>query len=81
MSIGNLFEAKNIDFLSMVNMTLQAEFLLKADVDYIVLDNKVRIIDVSTGRVTANKKYPDLLHASVEAKEGLPLRSYIYIII
>lgn len=73
LSIRNLFEAKNIDILSMVNMALQAKFLLKSGVDYIISENKVRIIDDATGRTAANKKYPDLLHASVEAKEGLPL--------
>lgn len=71
--IDNLFEVKNIDILSMINMALQAKFLLKSGIDYIISENKVCIIDESTGRAAVNKKYPDLLHASVEVKEGVPL--------
>lgn len=72
-SIDNLFEEKNIDILSMVNMALQAKFLLRQGVDYIISDSKVGVIDESTGRVIENKRYPDLLHTSVEIKEGLQI--------
>jgi len=73
LSLDNLYDEHNIELLSMVNMALQAHFLLKRDLDYIVQDDKVRIVDRNTGRIAVSKKYPDLLHASVEAKEKLPL--------
>ena len=73
LNIRNLYQVENIEVLSIMNMALQAQFLLKRDVDYIIADNKIRIIDESTGRYTMSKKYPDLLHASVEVKEELPL--------
>ncbi len=73
LSLNNLYEDRNLELLSMVNMALQAGFLLKKDLDYIVADRKIRIIDSSTGRISRGKKYPDLLHAALEAKEDLPL--------
>lgn len=73
LALENLYEEQNIDLLSMVNMALQARFLLKRDLDYIIKDHQIHIIDASTGRISKNKKYPDLLHASLEAKEGLSL--------
>lgn len=73
LGIANLYEERNVEILSMINMALQAQYLLKRDIDYVVTDSKVRIIDETTGRTAKNKKYPDLLHASVESKEALPL--------
>ena len=73
LAVENLYEERNVDILSMVNIALQAQYLLKQDVDYVITDRKVRIIDETTGRAAGNRKYPDLLHACVEAKEGLPL--------
>lgn len=73
LNVGNLYAEQNIELLSMVNMALQAKFLLKRDLDYIVKDNHIRIVDEATGRTAMGKKYPDLLHASIEVKEELSL--------
>ena len=52
-------------------MALYAEALLRRDVDYIVRDGKVQLINASRGRVARLQRWPDGLHAAVEAKEGL----------
>ena len=71
LGLDNLFKGKDIDVLAKVNVILQAEFLLKKDVDYIVKNDEILLVDEFTGRVMKNRQWPDGLHAAVELKEGL----------
>lgn len=68
---GNLYAPKNLRLLTRLNCALYAEALIKRDKDYIVKDNKIKLVDEFTGRVAANRRWPESLHAAVEAKEGL----------
>lgn len=68
---GNLHDPENLVTLSRLHHALHAEVLLHRDVDYIVRNGKVEIIDEFTGRVAANRRWPEGLHAAVEAKESL----------
>jgi len=56
-----------------LHQALHAEYLLERDVDYIVRDGRVAIVDEFTGRVVADRHWPDGLQAAVEAKEKLRL--------
>ena len=47
--------------------------MLSRDKDYIVKDSAVQLVEETTGRVILNKRYTELLHRAVEAKEGLKL--------
>jgi len=78
--VQNLYEAENLSLLSMVNAALQAQFLLVRDKDYLVKEDSIQIIDELTGRVSENRRYPDILHSAVEAKEHLggSISSLIY---
>jgi preprotein translocase subunit SecA len=67
----NLYDTEHISELSSVNVALHAHALLKRDVDYIVRGGKVELIDEMRGRVAQRRRWPDGLHAAVEAKEGL----------
>jgi len=71
LNIKNLYEAENLSLLSMVNAALEAEFLLICDKDYLVKEDCIQIIDEFTGRLSENRRYPDILHSAVEAKEHL----------
>lgn len=71
LGLDNLFKGKDIDVLAKVNVILQAEFLLKKDVDYIVKNEEILLVDEFTGRVMKSRQWPDGLHAAVELKEGL----------
>ncbi len=71
LGVGNLYEAQNFDTLTKVNVMLQAVFLLKKDIDYIVRNNEVLLIDEFTGRIMKDRQWPDGLQAAVEIKEGL----------
>ncbi len=67
----DLYAGPHLAALTRVNVALHAEALLRRDVDYIVRDGKVELINASRGRVAMLQRWPDGLHAAVEAKEGL----------
>jgi preprotein translocase subunit SecA len=67
----NLYTAEHADELSRLNVALHAHALLQRDVDYIVRDGAVHLINESRGRVAQRQRWPDGLHAAVEAKEDL----------
>ena len=67
----NLYAEQNLDILTQLNVALHARALLQRDVDYIVRDDRIQLISVSRGRVARRQRWPDGLHAAVEAKEGL----------
>jgi preprotein translocase subunit SecA len=67
----DLYTEPHLATLTRVNVALYAEALLQRDVDYIVRDGKVQLINASRGRVARLQRWPDGLHAAVEAKEGL----------
>lgn len=69
--LSNLYGAENLELLAKVNVILQAQFLLKRDVDYIVRNEEVQLVDEFTGRIVKNREWPDGLQAAVEIKEGI----------
>lgn len=75
MKIGNLFDVRNIEVLHHVNQSLKAHALFHRDVDYVVKDGKVIIVDEFTGRLKEGSRWSDGLHQSVEAKEGVEVKS------
>jgi preprotein translocase subunit SecA len=67
----DLYTAEHVEELTRLNVALHAHALLQRDVDYIVRDGAVHLISESRGRVARRQRWPDGLHAAVEAKEGL----------
>ena len=67
----DLYAADQLDVLTRLNLALHAEMLLRRDVDYIVRDGRIHLISNTRGRVARLQRWPDGLHAAVEAKEGL----------
>jgi preprotein translocase subunit SecA len=56
--------------LAQLYHALHAKHLLKIDKDYVVRNGNIEIVDELTGRVAENRRWPDGLHAAVEAKEN-----------
>ncbi len=69
--VDNIYDEENNDILTKIGDCLEALYVLKEDVDYIVKDNQVCIIDKFTGRVSEERHFPSLTHAAVELKHGL----------
>jgi preprotein translocase subunit SecA len=75
LACGSLHAPGNTALLTEVNCALHARGLLRRDVDYIVRDGRIQIVDGFTGRVVADRHWPDGLQAALEAKEGLSPRA------
>ena len=54
-----------------INQLLKAYTMFDKDVEYVVLDNKVKIVDEQTGRILEGRRYSDGLHQAIEAKENV----------
>lgn len=58
-----------------VNQLLKAYTLFEKDVEYVVIDNKVKIVDEQTGRIMEGRRYSDGLHQAIEAKENVKVEA------
>ena len=58
-----------------VNQLLKAYTLFDKDVEYVIDDNKVKIVDEQTGRIMEGRRYSDGLHQAIEAKEGVKVEA------
>lgn len=58
-----------------INQLLKAYALFEKDDEYVVIDNKVKIVDEQTGRVMEGRRYSDGLHQAIEAKEGVKVEA------
>ena len=54
-----------------INQLLKAYTLFERDTEYIIVDDKVKIVDEQTGRVLDGRRYSDGLHQAIEAKENV----------
>jgi len=54
---------------------LKAYTLFENDVEYVVMDNKVKIVDEQTGRILEGRRYSDGLHQAIEAKENVKVEA------
>ena len=58
-----------------VNQLLKAYTLFEKDIEYVVIDNKVLIVDEQTGRIMDGRRYSDGLHQAIEAKENVQVEA------
>jgi preprotein translocase subunit SecA len=54
---------------------LKAWTLFDRDIEYVVMDNKVKIVDEQTGRILEGRRYSDGLHQAIEAKENVKVEA------
>ena len=58
-----------------VTQLLKAYTLFEKDVDYVIIDNKIKIVDEQTGRIMEGRRWSDGLHQAVEAKERVKVEA------
>ena len=58
-----------------VSQLLKAYTLFEKDVEYVIDDNKIKIVDEQTGRIMEGRRYSDGLHQAIEAKEGVKVEA------
>ncbi len=75
LKIENLYNVEHSNLLHHLNQSLKAHSLFKLDVDYVNRDGQIIIVDEFTGRLKEGSRWSDGLHQSVEAKEGVKIKS------
>jgi len=58
-----------------INQLLKAYTLFEKDVEYVIIDGKVKIVDEQTGRIMEGRRYSDGLHQAIEAKENVKVEA------
>ncbi len=58
-----------------INQLLKAYALFEKDIQYVVMENKVMIVDEQTGRIMDGRRYSDGLHQAIEAKENVKIEA------
>lgn len=58
-----------------INQLLKAYTLFEREVEYVVMDGKVKIVDEQTGRIMEGRRYSDGLHQAIEAKEHVKVEA------
>jgi preprotein translocase subunit SecA len=61
--------------LHTIHQLLKAYAMFEREVEYVVLDNKVKIVDEQTGRILEGRRYSDGLHQAIEAKENVKIEA------
>ena len=56
-----------------LNQLLKAYSLFEKDVEYVIIENQIKIVDEQTGRVMDGRRYSDGLHQAIEAKENVKI--------
>ncbi len=58
-----------------VNQLIKAYTMFEKDVEYVIMDNKIKIVDEQTGRIMEGRRYSDGLHQAIEAKEDVKVEA------
>ena len=59
------------DRVHTMNQLLKAYFMFEKEVEYVLIEGKVKIVDEQTGRIMEGRRYSDGLHQAIEAKENV----------
>ena len=58
-----------------IHQLMKAYTMFEKDVEYVIIDNKVKIVDEQTGRIMEGRRYSDGLHQAIEAKENVKVEA------
>lgn len=58
-----------------MNQLLKSYTLFEKDVEYVVMDGKIKIVDEQTGRILEGRRYSDGLHQAIESKENVKIEA------
>ena len=68
----NLFLAR--PWKAYLSNAIRAEKILKRDIDYVVVDEKIQLVDQNTGRIMDDRTWQAGLHQAIEVKENVPMQ-------
>ena len=68
-------DAENMELQHHISQALQANAIMKRDIDYVVKDGQIIIVDEFTGRLMEGRRFNQGLHQAIEAKEGVQIQN------
>ena len=74
LGIDNIYADLSGQLVNHLQQALRAQYLFHLNVNYVVLDDEVKIVDEFTGRIMEGRRYSEGLHQALEAKEGVLVR-------
>ncbi|MBL7153558.1 MAG: preprotein translocase subunit SecA [Phycisphaerae bacterium] len=72
--VGSFYTGSNIDWPHLLEQSLRAHVTFEKEKDYVVIENKVIIVDEFTGRLMHGRQWSDGLHQAIEAKENVTIK-------
>lgn len=72
-NVGNLYDDSHYYLVKILNLVLKANVNMTLDKDYVVKDNKIKLLDKETGRILEGITLKNGQHQALEAKENVPL--------
>ena len=72
--IGSFFVGSNMEWPHLLEQSLRAHVVFEKEKDYVVMEDKVIIVDEFTGRLMHGRQWSDGLHQAVEAKESVSVK-------
>lgn len=73
--VENYADAENMELQHHISQALQANAIMKRDIDYVVKDGQIVIVDEFTGRLMEGRRFNQGLHQAIEAKEGVQIQN------
>lgn len=72
-NVENLYDDSHYYLVKILNLVLKANVNMTLDKDYVVKDNKIKLLDKETGRILEGITLKNGQHQALEAKENIPL--------
>ncbi len=69
----NLFKIENTEYVHRIQNALRANLVMKKDYEYVVIKNKIELVDQFTGRIMEGRSYSEGLQQAIQAKEGVEI--------
>lgn len=71
--VNNIYKIENTEIVHRIQNSLRANVIMKRDVEYVVLEDKIELVDQFTGRIMEGRAYSEGLQQAIQAKEGIKI--------
>ncbi|MGL4183789.1 MAG: preprotein translocase subunit SecA [Metamycoplasmataceae bacterium] len=69
----NLYDIENSEMVHRIQNALRAHYIMKKDVEYVVIEDKIELVDSFTGRIMEGRAYSEGLQQAIQAKEKVTI--------
>lgn len=70
---SNLYDIENSEIVHRIQNALRANYIMKKDVEYVVIEQKIELVDSFTGRIMEGRSYSEGLQQAIQAKEKIEI--------